>query len=98
MSKSQRRAYLSLLFKQGSRSDPRNYRLLTLLNQDAKFGPKALSYRLNQVLPILLGVRVDQYGFVSGRDIRHALRYFLDLQVTVVVLQPAILPVPFAWI
>ena len=44
MSKFQRRAYISLLFKKGSRSDPRNYRPLTLLNQDAKFGPKTLAY------------------------------------------------------
>ncbi|RMX61941.1 hypothetical protein DD238_008385 [Peronospora effusa] len=64
-------------FQRHSRSDPRNYRPLTLLNQDAKFGPKALAYRLNQVLPSLLGV--DQFGFVPGRDIRHALRYFHDL-------------------
>lgn len=78
MSKFQRRAYISLLFKKGSRSDPKNYRPLTLLNQDAKFGPKALAYRLNQILPSLLDV--DQFGFVPGRDIRHALRYFHDLQ------------------
>ena len=78
MSKFQRRAYISLLFKKGSRSDPKNYRPLTLLNQDAKFGPKALAYRLNQVLPSLLDV--DQFGFVPGRDNRHALRYFQDLQ------------------
>uniref|UniRef100_A0AAV1VEX9 Reverse transcriptase domain-containing protein n=1 Tax=Peronospora matthiolae TaxID=2874970 RepID=A0AAV1VEX9_9STRA len=78
MSKFQRRAYISLLFKKGSRSDPKHYRPLTLLNQDAKFGPKALAYRLNQVLPSLLNV--DQFGFVPGRDIRHALRYFQDLQ------------------
>ncbi|GMF42040.1 unnamed protein product [Phytophthora fragariaefolia] len=77
MTKFQRRAYLSLLFKKGSRSDPKNYRPLTLLNQDAKFGPKALAYRLDQVLPELLDP--DQFGFVPGRDIRHALRYFLDL-------------------
>ena len=70
MSKFQRRAYISLLFKKGSRSDPRNYRPLTLLNQDAKFGPKTLAYRLNQVLPSLLGV--DQFGFVPGRDMRFA--------------------------
>uniref|UniRef100_A0AAV1V2E3 Uncharacterized protein n=1 Tax=Peronospora matthiolae TaxID=2874970 RepID=A0AAV1V2E3_9STRA len=42
MSKFQRRAYISLLFKKGSRSDPKNYRPLTLLNQDAKFCPKRI--------------------------------------------------------
>ena len=55
-----------------------NYRPLDLLNQNAKFGSKALDYRLNQVLPSLLDV--DQFGFVPGRDIRHALRYFHELQ------------------
>ncbi|RMX62445.1 hypothetical protein DD238_008361 [Peronospora effusa] len=43
----------------------------------AKFGPQALAYRLNQVLNSLLGV--DQFGFVPGQDIRHALCYFYDL-------------------
>uniref|UniRef100_A0AAV1V2G3 Reverse transcriptase n=1 Tax=Peronospora matthiolae TaxID=2874970 RepID=A0AAV1V2G3_9STRA len=40
MSKFQRR--VSLLFKKGSRLEPKNYRPLTLLNQDAKFGPKSI--------------------------------------------------------
>ncbi|CEG36288.1 Reverse transcriptase domain [Plasmopara halstedii] len=61
----------------GGRSDPKKYRPLTLLNNDAKFGPKALAYRLKQVLPKLVGD--DQFGFVPGRDIRHAIRYLLDL-------------------
>lgn len=78
MSKFQRRSYISLLFKGGSRNEPCNYRPLTLLNQDAKFGPKILAYRLNQVLPDLL--HTDQFGFVPGRSIRHALRRFHDLQ------------------
>jgi hypothetical protein len=42
MSKFQRRAYLSLLYKSGDRSMPSNYRPLTLLNHDAKFGLKFL--------------------------------------------------------
>ena len=52
VSKFQRRAYIYLHFKKGSRSDLRNYRPLTLLKQDAKFGPKALAYRLHQVYPV----------------------------------------------
>ncbi|CAI5709533.1 unnamed protein product [Peronospora farinosa] len=39
--------------------------------QDAKLGPKALAYRLNHVIRSLLGV--DQFGFMPGRNIRHAL-------------------------
>ena len=78
MSKFKRRAYISLLFKKGSRSEPKNYRPLTLLNQDAKLDLKALTYRLNHVHPSLLDV--DQFGFVPGHDIRHALRHFQDLQ------------------
>ena len=40
MSKFQRRAYISLLFKKGSRSDPRNYRPLTLLKKMPSLDPK----------------------------------------------------------
>ena len=47
-------------FKKGSLSDPKNYRHLTLLNQDAKLDPKASDYCLNQVLPSSLDV--DQCG------------------------------------
>ena len=74
MSKFQHRAYLYQLYKKGSRSDPKNYQPLTLLNQDAKFGPKALAYRINQVLPILLDV--DHFKFVPDRDIPYDLCYF----------------------
>ncbi|TYZ67605.1 hypothetical protein PybrP1_009034 [[Pythium] brassicae (nom. inval.)] len=44
MSKFQRRAHLSLLYKAGDRSVPGNYRPLTLLNHDAKLGPKILAH------------------------------------------------------
>ncbi|CAI5721075.1 unnamed protein product [Peronospora destructor] len=53
----------------GSKSKNRiakNYRPLTLLNQDAKFGPKALAYRLNQVLPSLLDNLVSCQDVTSG--------------------------------
>lgn len=78
MTKFQRRSYLSLLSKPGDRADPSNYRPLMILNQDAKFGPKILAYRLNSVLSSLL--HPDQHGFVPGRGVREALRRFLDLQ------------------
>lgn len=78
MTKFQRRAHLSLLYKSGDRCDPCNYRPLTLLNHDAKFGPKILARRLGNVLASL--VDDDQSGFVPGRSIRHALLRFQDIQ------------------
>ncbi|KAF1320888.1 Pol polyprotein, partial [Globisporangium splendens] len=78
MSKFQRRAYLSLLYKSGDRSLPSNYRPLTLLNHDAKFGPKILARRLGDVLPTI--IHEDQSGFIRGRSIRHSLHRFQDLQ------------------
>ena len=53
MSESQRKTYISLLYKGGDRSFPRNYRSLTLLNHDAKFGPKVLAWRLRAVFSLL---------------------------------------------
>ncbi|CAI5718702.1 unnamed protein product [Peronospora effusa] len=64
MTKSQRKAYISLLFKGGDRSLPSNYRPITLLNHDAKFGSKVLAWRLRTILPTLL--HPDQTGFVGG--------------------------------
>jgi exonuclease III len=78
MTKFQRRAHLSLLYKKGDRSDPGNYRPLTLLNHDAKLGPKVLAWRLGEVLPFL--IHEDQGGFVPGRSIRHLLLRFQDIQ------------------
>lgn len=78
MTKFQRRASISLLYKKGDRSNPGNYRPITLLNHDAKFGPKILARRLGFILPKLL--HPDQTGFTPGRSIRHALLRFQDLQ------------------
>ena len=78
MTKFQRRAYISLLYKKGDRSAASNYRPITLLNHDAKLGPKILAHRLSKVLPQL--VHQDQFGFVKGRSIRHALLQFQDIQ------------------
>ncbi|KAF4135669.1 Reverse transcriptase (RNA-dependent DNA polymerase) [Phytophthora infestans] len=78
MTKFQRRAHLSLLYKSGDRTMPGNYRPLTLLNHDAKLGPKVMQRRLGGVLPFL--IHEDQSGFVPGRSIRHSLLRFQDLQ------------------
>ncbi|POM73524.1 Pollike protein [Phytophthora palmivora] len=78
MTKFQRRAHLSLLYKSGDRTLPGNYRPLTLLNHDAKLAPKILAYRMGFVLPDI--IHEDQSGFVPGRSIRHSLLRFQDLQ------------------
>ncbi|KAF4132719.1 Reverse transcriptase (RNA-dependent DNA polymerase) [Phytophthora infestans] len=70
MTKSQWRAQVSLLYKKGDRNLPSNYRPISLFHVDAKLGPKILAYRLGSALEALL--YSDQYGFVPGRDIRHA--------------------------
>lgn len=57
---------------------PGNYRPITLLNHDAKLGPKILAFRLRKILPRFL--HSDQFGFVHGRSIRYALLQFQDLQ------------------
>ncbi|GMF65554.1 unnamed protein product [Phytophthora lilii] len=62
----------------GDRSEPGNYRPLTLLNHDAKLGPKFLAWRLGEVLPAI--INEDEKGFVPGRSIRHLLLQFHDLQ------------------
>ncbi|RLN96798.1 hypothetical protein BBJ28_00020081 [Nothophytophthora sp. Chile5] len=60
MTKFQRRAHLSLLYKSGDRTVPGNYRPLTLINHDAKLGPKILARRLGQFLPDI--IHDDQSG------------------------------------
>lgn len=78
MTKFQRRAQVCMLYKNGDKTRPSNYRPITLLNIDAKIGPKILARRLTDVLPRLL--HDDQYGFVHGRDIRKAHLRFQGLQ------------------
>ncbi|OWZ14847.1 Pol Polyprotein [Phytophthora megakarya] len=74
----QRRAHLSLLYKAGDRILPGNYRPLTLLNHDAKLGPKFLLRRLDKVLPSI--IHEDPNGFMPERSIRHTLLRFQDIQ------------------
>ncbi|RQM12278.1 hypothetical protein DD237_005717 [Peronospora effusa] len=64
MTKFQRRAQISLLYKHSDRTLPSSYRPITLLNVDAKLGPKILAHRLDRVLKYLL--HSDQSGFVTA--------------------------------
>ena len=70
MTKFQRREQVSLLYKHGDRTEPSNYRPISIVNVDAKLGPKISAHRLGRVSVSLL--HIDQYGFVLGRYIRQA--------------------------
>jgi exonuclease III len=68
MCTSQKRGIISLLPKEGKDTrELKNWRPLTLLNNDYKFLAKAISNRCKSVLPRLIGL--DQNGFVPGRVI-----------------------------
>lgn len=75
---SQRKSCVVLLHKKGSRADPGNYRPIALMPVDAKILSKALTYRLQLVIPTL--IHQDQKGFVGGRSIHHHIRFIHDLQ------------------
>ncbi|POM79902.1 Polyprotein of L1-like non-LTR Retrotransposon Zorro 3, partial [Phytophthora palmivora] len=75
---SQRKSAVVLLHKKGSRADPGNYRPIALIPVDVKILSKALTYRLQSVIPKL--IHPDQKGFVRGRSIQHHVRSLADLQ------------------
>ena len=75
---SQRKSAVVLLHKKGSRAEPGNYRPITLVQVDVKVLSKALTYRLQHVIPDL--IHPDQKGFVKGRSIHHHIRFLADLQ------------------
>lgn len=75
---SQRKSAVVLLHKKGSRAEPGNYRPIALVQVDVKVLSKALTYRLQHVIPDL--VHPDQKGFVKGRSIHHHIRFLADLQ------------------
>lgn len=75
---SQRKSAVVLLHKKGSRAEPGNYRPIALIPVDVKVLSKALTYRLQRVVPDL--VHSDQKGFVRGRSIHHHVRLLADLQ------------------
>ena len=67
---SARRGIISLIPKKDRDSTMlKNWRPLTLLNTDYKILSKALSYRIQKVLPKL--IHMSQTGFMKGRNIAH---------------------------
>uniref|UniRef100_A0AAV1UCY8 Reverse transcriptase domain-containing protein n=1 Tax=Peronospora matthiolae TaxID=2874970 RepID=A0AAV1UCY8_9STRA len=75
---SQRKSAVVLLHKKGSRAAPGNYRPIALVQVDVKILSKALTYRLQQLIPDL--IHPYQKGFVKGRSIHHHVRFLADLQ------------------
>ena len=58
---------ISVLYKKGQRSNPANYRPITLLNTDYRLLAKVLASRLGAALPSLIGA--EQTAFLRGRSI-----------------------------
>lgn len=56
---------ISIIYKQGERTDPSNYRPITLLNTDYRLYAKVLALRLNPCLPHIIDR--EQTAFVPGR-------------------------------
>lgn len=55
----------------------KNWRPITLMNNDYKLFSKALSLRLKEVMPLI--IHEDQTGFMAGRDLSLNVRKTLDL-------------------
>ena len=78
MSISQRQALITLIDKKGKdRLYIKNWRPISLLNNDYKIASKAIAFRLKNVLQHL--IHSDQSGFVNKRNISFALRTVLDI-------------------
>ena len=78
LSISQRRGVITLIPKEdGSLLDLSNRRPIRLLNVDYKIAAKAITKRLELVLPDL--IHPDQTGFVKGRYIGENIRFIADV-------------------
>ena len=78
LSISQRRGIITLIPKQESSFlDLKNWRPITLLNNDYKIASKAIAKRIEAVLPRL--IHTDQTGFIKGRYIGENIRLISDL-------------------
>jgi hypothetical protein len=58
---------IALIYKQGDRADPNNYRPITLLGSDYRLLAKVLANRLGPLLPSIISP--EQTAFVAGRRI-----------------------------
>jgi hypothetical protein len=67
LTKSQRMSVLSLIFKDGEKSDLSNYRPISLSTHDYKILAFVLAERLHQILPKI--INPDQTGYVKKRFI-----------------------------
>ena len=78
LSISQRRGIITLILKQeSSLLDLKNWRPITLLNNDYKIASKAIAKKIEAVLPRL--IRTDQTRFIKGRYIGENIRLISDL-------------------
>lgn len=74
---SQYRGVICLLFKQGDRDDPINWRPITLLNNDYKLIAIIYASRIKKVLPSI--INEDQKAYIEGRQITESVRLTQDV-------------------
>ena len=77
LTKSQYRGIITLLYKQGTREDIKNWRPITLLNIDYKIIAKIYGERLKLVLPKI--IKSDQKAFLKSRQISENIRLTEDI-------------------
>lgn len=74
----QKKAIVTLLYKKGDPSEPKNYRPICLMQVDMKMLARVLNRRLMSVLPSLIDA--DQKGFMKKRHIHSNLINVIELQ------------------
>ena len=77
LSKSQRKSFLSLMFKKNDPYDINNWRPISLLNVDYKIAAHCLANRIKPILPKI--INTDQNGFIKGRNINYNIRLIQDI-------------------
>ena len=78
MSSSQKQALITLIEKKGKdRKYLENWRLISLINVDAKIAPKVIAARIIKVLPEI--VYTNQKGHVKDRFVGEAARSIIDV-------------------
>lgn len=74
---SQRNAIMTLIFKKGEKTNPKNYRPLSLTNTDYKIFAHVLANRLQKIASRLIGR--EQSAYIKGRYIGENARLILDV-------------------